>query len=460
MVRTPCRRFISLPMDPFFHIHSKLGGPWWFLAPALAASFALASSAVPALGLLLLMGSFARLSMHVLLLWPTGPFRLLWLATALLRCRWLSGLLTLDIKMSPHGLWQAWPSRPLLTFSVSCRFHIRSHAGCALNDLADALAKGAARGAVSADALATTETFWAGVHERVCDWVWLLAPRFRSTPQLPSLSDTGAWTKATCEAPPSTTTDAAVLQPSPDTTQGQGEICCQVLQYNCLSLRGAPAQAMMSAGLRRCSAQLAFFQETRLGLTGVTSNDDYWMLNAPCTPAGVGGCQIWLHRRAPVVSNSTQRWGWDRSSFTIIHASPQLLVATIAAGPFHFGLVSGHAPIADAAETVRNAWWSQLASQVRRVPRGCILLVGVDANARFKHEAPFPPQALSSPPTCCNAAALLEFAAEFDLASQAPVSSTGKLLRTWTSPTGKEALIDYLLWSDGVATRPDYTRYP
>ena len=59
-----------------------------------------------------------------------------------------------------------------------------------------------------------------------------------------------------------------------------------MLQYNCLSLRGAPAQAMMSAGLQRCSAQLAFFQEARLGLTGVTANDDYWMLNAPCTSAG------------------------------------------------------------------------------------------------------------------------------------------------------------------------------
>ena len=152
--------------------------------------------------------------------------------------------------------------------------HIRSHTGCVLNDVEDALAKGAARGAVPAAALVTAETFWAGVREKVCDWVWLLAPRYRSTPQFPSLSDTGTWTKATCEAPPSTSTDATVLQPSPAVTQGNGEICCQVLQYNCLSLRGAPAQEMMSAGLRRCSAQLAFFQETRLGLTGVTSNDD------------------------------------------------------------------------------------------------------------------------------------------------------------------------------------------
>ena len=157
-----------------------------------------------------------------------------------------------------------------------------------------------------------------------------------------------------------------------------------------------------------------------------------------------------------MVSNSRQEWGWDRSSFTILHASPQLLVATVSVGPFHFGLVSGHAPIADAAESVRDAWWSQLAAQVRRVPRGCILLVGVDANARFKHEAPFPSNALASTPVCCNAKALLGFAAEFDLVSQAPVSSTGRLLRTWTSPAGKDALIDYILcpseWQAALTT--------
>ncbi|CAE7333131.1 unnamed protein product [Symbiodinium microadriaticum] len=275
--------------------------------------------------------------------------------------------------------------------------HIRSHTGCVLNDIADALAKGAARGVIPVDTLMAAETFWAGVRERVCDWVWLLAPRYRSTQQLPSLSDTGTWTKAACEVLPR-----------------------------------APAQAMMSAGLQRCSAQLAFFQEA------------------------VGGCQIWLRRRATVVSNSRQEWGWDRSSFTILHASPQLLVATVSVGPFHFGLVSGHAPIADAAESVRDAWWSQLAAQVRRVPRGCILLVGVDANARFKHEAPFPSNALASTPVCCNAKALLGFAAEFDLVSQAPVSSTGRLLRTWTSPAGKDALIDYILcpseWQAALTT--------
>ena len=334
--------------------------------------------------------------------------------------------------------------------------HVRSHVGCALNDVADALAKGAARGVVPSCALSHAHNFWAGVHDKVLDWIWLLAPQFRSAVLLPSLSDTGVWTKAACDVPPSTLADPNVLRPAPPTTRGPGSICFQMLQYNCLSLRGAPAQAMMTAGLRRNAVQLAFLQETRLGSTGVTANDDFWLLNAPCTAAGVGGCQIWLHRRAAVVTSQGRKWAWDRSSFTIIHSSPQMLVAMAAAGPFHFGLVSGHAPMAAAAEAVRDAWWSLLAAQVRRLPRGSILLAGVDANARFKYEAPYPTSALSAAQVCCNSKALWNFASEFGLVSQAPVSSTGKLLRTWTSPAGKDALIDYILcpaaWQEALTT--------
>ena len=102
--------------------------------------------------------------------------------------------------------------------------HIRSHTGCVLNDIADALAKGAARGVIPVDTLMAAETFWAGVRERVCDWVWLLAPRYRSTQQLPSLSDTGTWTKAACEVLPSTSADTAILQPVPRVTGTRGHL--------------------------------------------------------------------------------------------------------------------------------------------------------------------------------------------------------------------------------------------
>ncbi|OLQ11339.1 hypothetical protein AK812_SmicGene4821 [Symbiodinium microadriaticum] len=334
--------------------------------------------------------------------------------------------------------------------------HVRSHTGCPFNDTADALAKGAAKGAVPQHSMLEAKAFWAGVRERVSDWLWLLAPQFSGSSMLPTLSAHGAWTKAACEVPPSTHLHNDVLLPAPRTVHADAEVLIRLLQYNCLSLRGAPAQELMVRGLRRSSVHAAFFQETRLGATGVGANEDYWVISSPCTSAGVGGCQIWLHKTAKLVVGLEQGWTWNRASFTILYSGPQLLVATATAGPLHFGLVAGHAPCATAPEAARREWWHLLTAQVRRLPRGFTLLAGLDANARFCSEAQSADSIVSQPPVCDNAVALSEFAGEFGLSSQAAVSNTGQAIRTWTSPQGRDGIIDYLLcpsgWCSAFAT--------
>ena len=332
--------------------------------------------------------------------------------------------------------------------------HVRSHIGCAYNGLADALAKGAARFLTPDPFLGTV--FWTGVAEKVCDWVWLLAPRYAASCQLPALSESGVWNKATCEVAPSTVAEACLFQPAPASTRQPAKTSFRVVQYNCLSLRGAPAQALMVAGLKTCRVQVATFQETRLSQSGIGFNDAFWVLSSPCLPNGAGGCQLWLHKQADVIVGPGGAWGWIRKSFTIVHASAQLLVATAAAGPFQFCFVSGHAPFATAPEDRRKEWWALLTSQLRRIPRGHILVLGLDANARFRHVPGERQSAVSSPPVCCNALALGAVVEEFELASNAPTSITGKTLRTWTSPAGKDGAIDYLLvssaWASAIST--------
>ena len=332
--------------------------------------------------------------------------------------------------------------------------HVRSHVGCAFNGLADALAKGAAR--FVAPAPFEGEVFWTGVAERVCDWVWLLAPNFTSSRQLPVLSETGAWSKAACEAAPSTLASPCLFQPAPTSTTQPAKVSFRAVQYNCLSLRGAPAQALMVSGLQACKVQVTMFQETRLGQTGVGANDVFWTLSSPCLPSGVGGCQIWLHKKAGVVTGAERQWCWNRRSFTIVHASAQLLVVTAAAGPLNFCLVSGHAPFATASEARRQEWWALLSSQLRRIPRGHILILGLDANARFRYMTGERNSAVFSPPVCNNAPELTAVVKEFDLASNAPTSVTGRSIRTWTSPAGNDGAIDYLLvsaaWAEAVCT--------
>ena len=230
----------------------------------------------------------------------------------------------------------------------------------------------------------------------------------------------------------------------------------RAVQYNCLSLRGAPAQALMVSGLQACKVQVAMFQETRLGQTGVGANDVFWTLSSPCLPSGAGGCQIWLHKKAGAVVGAERQWCWNRRSFTIVHASAQLLVVTATAGPLNFCLVSGHAPFATAPEARRHEWWALLSSQLRRIPRGHILLLGLDANARFRHAPGERNSAVFSPRACNNAPELVAVVKEFDLASNAPTSVTGHSIRTWTSPAGNDGAIDYFLvsaaWAEAVCT--------
>ncbi|CAE7287941.1 clpB, partial [Symbiodinium sp. CCMP2456] len=56
--------------------------------------------------------------------------------------------------------------------------HVRSHVGCAFNDLADGLAKCAARGLLPAPWQLRPEVFWQGVREGTMDWMWMLAPGY------------------------------------------------------------------------------------------------------------------------------------------------------------------------------------------------------------------------------------------------------------------------------------------
>ena len=186
--------------------------------------------------------------------------------------------------------------------------HVRSHVGCAFNGLADALAKGAAR--FVAPAPFSGDVFWTGVAERVCDWIWLLAPSYASSRQLPILSETGAWSKAACETAPSTLANPCLFQPTPPLTTQPAKVSFRAVQYNCLSLRGAPAQALMVSGLQACKVQVAMFQETRLGQTGVGANDVFWTLSSPCLPSGRG----WLPNLAPQKSGSG---GWCRASMVL-----------------------------------------------------------------------------------------------------------------------------------------------
>ena len=327
-----------------------------------------------------------------------------------------------------------------------------AHTGCAFNELADAVAKSAALGGATPALNFLPTVFWQGISEGVIDWAWTCHGQANSA-HVPPLGADGTWSAAACQTQPVTLPPSPYFAPEAVAESMAQELYMSLVQYNCLSIKGQAAKEIMATALDQIGCGVAGLQETRTADDGISAPGSYWVLSSPATSEGVGGCQIWLHREKPMgySASSGEPFYWERRSFSILLAEPQLLIVLAHAGGVRFCLVSGHAPTALATERIRTAWWRKLSQGIRTAPRGCIPLVFVDANARFEanREAP---ATTCSPPRCHNARAMLALAKEFNLEATHQFSHTGKRLFSWKSPQGRLGLIDYILFDACFAT--------
>ena len=221
---------------------------------------------------------------------------------------------------------------------------------------------------------------------------------------------------------------------------------------HCLSLKGKLAQQLMHAGLCRRGIQLASFQETRVKQTEIHREGQYWVASSPCTPQGVGGCQIWFHATAQIAHSAQGGFGWERTSFAKLHCHPQLLAVSVLAqaGPVKVAVLPGHAPTAKATAPEREDWWQMLASTLKRIPQGYIPLLCLDANARFIPDAGHS-DTLDVPADGPNAELLVKCCRDFHLHPSPQFDPLGNPLVSWISPAGKPALLDYFLCPRGWA---------
>ena len=174
---------------------------------------------------------------------------------------------------------------------------VAAHEGCLPNEIADGLAKASVFDCAFCPCPSLFSTFWAGVQERVFDWLWV--SRYPSSPQLPFLSADGSWSMAACAARTSTAPqtlglDAAPADPSPF------HFDFRVVQYNCLSMRGQAASELIATALDRLHVAIAGFQETRRRDDGIRQEGQFWVVSSPCQSNGHEGCQVWIHSRRPL----------------------------------------------------------------------------------------------------------------------------------------------------------------
>ena len=312
-------------------------------------------------------------------------------------------------------------------------FHkILAHAGCALNGMADSVAKAVGK-APEQGADAAFDNLWSAIVEKTADHLWMVPSHHVTTTSLPYLSDTGTWAQASCNIQLPLAMERPFSMPRPDTTECPVDIDLRVLQYNVLSLKAAGAMDLVARGLRRANIDIAGVQETRLHLRGITTQGDFWVLHAPCTDQGIGGAQLWIRQSSK----------WDRQAFTIIHQEPQILVALGSYQGLKLLLVSAHAPPAVSTAAALQEWWLHLATVLHRTPAACTPVMFLDANATFR-KGPSTAETLQSEPICCNAQHLRDFARKQGLALSPQALPSGEPLYSWTSPQGHRKLIDYV----------------
>ena len=315
---------------------------------------------------------------------------------------------------------------------------VEAHCGCAFNEAADSLAKAVARSEGQSALPPVHRHLLEAVSDGSLQWAWLLSHSHARAVQFPYVTDTGTWTAAAATCPPATRpVDMGIVAGREVSTVVHVDL--HAVQYNCLSMKGEVAVQLLQAGLAARGVHVAGFQETRVPWSGISTRGRYTVLSAPCTPQGVGGCQIEGKVRA-----GRDGVGWDRKSLAVLVQEPQLLAVLVHAGPLRFALFSGHAPTAEASEAVRMAWWDGLGSALRRVPTRYSPVLMLDANARF-HADPQVVSAMDACPDGDNAEILLQLCKAHGLCPTGQCDSHGQPVVSWASPQCVASLIDYFV---------------
>ena len=323
--------------------------------------------------------------------------------------------------------------------NISLAFmHTHSHQGDPGNELVDALAGHCRRcnGASRAPDLVPVLS-WPELR-----WIWMLAQQRVCLPTLDEQGHTPALHVALPDRDGLTTPSR--LAGLPDTPAAEPlRIALHLATYNTLSF----ARVGMLLACRKLALTLKASKALGLTLRSVPPE-----LTAP----KVFNCGS-ISPDPSMRSNSTASLRFVRSTFCIRHADPRRLLVTGCLGDLRLLFVVGHALTSTHTDAEIHEWWTELDSQIRRVPRGFCPIFLLDANARFQ-AASQNFSATAAHPDNVNAEALQALARTHSVCLSALCDKSGCDIVSWTSPSGHTACIDFIgvpdVWSDCVCTRP------
>ncbi|CAE7935509.1 rsmH, partial [Symbiodinium necroappetens] len=139
--------------------------------------------------------------------------------------------------------------------------------------------------------------------------------------------------------------------------------------------------------LKRALAQhsplLVGIQETRLQGDNRQPNADYIILQSSATPAGTGGCALWIAKHVPYASSNRERLYITEADVTVVALGPRHFVATIMTRSLSLAVMVMHVPsLAKAPYSEVKDFWQQRASDLDQRPQGAEYIVLADTNSR------------------------------------------------------------------------------
>ena len=270
--------------------------------------------------------------------------------------------------------------------------HVKAHAGCHGNEIADCLSK-----------LARIEGSSFGhnclnVQEAIaddppaCDWFWLWIRGWDLGDDLPSANANNA-----IETKPMLSIDTHKVFPENLLNQHQNyenktvEFALGFATYNVQTLSDGSTGASVTCYefLRRQvqshHIHICCLQETRTRSSGLTVSNSHLRLSSSCV-AGKGGVEIWLLRFLPGKSRELV----SKKDIVVLCADNETLLIRVTYNQKNFLVASAHGPhSARPAEEITD-WWQNFQSKITKFfqPNKEDLLIGIDANAHFAHEIP------------------------------------------------------------------------
>ena len=331
--------------------------------------------------------------------------------------------------------------------------HVPAHTGDPFNECSDTLAKAETRGTDLCQP--HREAFIQAFNNGELHHMWWSVSDLVPALCLPGLDDAGHLIPSSHVQPfvgdplsmpgiPSClhTTPVSVHQPR----------CWElkIATYNVTALCNAADEECLDAGFHKAGLLLVGIQEARKFPGPRSSTRHYTRFSS----AGVDrnlGCQLWIHKSLAPVTGTNGPEPFCPGNAVLVHASPRILAVVLRTGGTSFGIIVGHAPTSAASDGEREDWWAQLDSVLGRFSRNAIPIMLLDANARVRaHEAGI--TFCSAEHLNHNAKCMASLLAERKLETTPLHLPNGQRPVTWTSPSGNNAQLDYVVMPDELAS--------